>query len=88
MRERTTTATLQMAKLTAAIPAIATSGGNGGGGERKPNRDGGPRKKREPHTCKHCKRAVYHKDDNCMELPANATDQHDGWVSYLAQPLT
>ena len=30
MREQTTTATLQMAKLTAAIAAITTSGGNGG----------------------------------------------------------
>ena len=51
MREQTTTAALQMAKLTAAIAAIATAGGNGG--ERKQNRDGGPRKKCEPHTCKH-----------------------------------
>ena len=42
MREQTTAATLQMAKLTA---AIATSGGNGSGGERKPKHDDGPRKK-------------------------------------------
>ena len=72
-----------MAKLTT---AIATSGGNGG--ERKPNRDGGPRKKCEPYTCKHCKRVVYHKDDKCMELPANAASRYNKWVSCLAQPLT
>ena len=77
-----------MAKLTAAIAAIATSGGNGGGGERKPNHDCGPRKKCERHICKHCKQAVYHKDDKCMELPVNVASQYDEWVSCIAQPLT
>ena len=35
------------------------------------------------HVCAHCKRDVYHKDGNCLELAANEVKRYTGWTSVL-----
>ena len=89
---RVQTAAAQMAKLTAAIAAMAATNSNGAAtvtgaphGGRRPTVDAAPRGK---HVCKNCKRAVYHKDAKCMEIPANAASHYEGWVSWLVVPIT
>ena len=41
------------------------------------------KKKARPglHVCAHCKREVYHKDGNCLELEVNKTKRYPGWKS-------
>ena len=31
------------------------------------------------HVCVHCKREVYHKDRNCLELESNKEKRFPGW---------
>ena len=66
---------MQLAKLTAAIAAMAAPGNNGAvsvpgapRGERRATADATPRGK---HVCKNHKRLVYHNGEKCMELPKN-----------------
>ena len=35
------------------------------------------------HVCSHCKRKVYHKDRNCLELEANKAKRYPGWKSVF-----
>ena len=50
------------------------------GGDRTKARRGAPRAK---HVCKNCNREVWHLDEKCMELEANAHLRYDGWKSCL-----
>ena len=91
MRAQTAASNLQLAKLTAAITAMAALGNSGAAtvpvaprGGRRATADVAKGK----HVCKNCKRLVYHKDGKCMELPANAASRYEGWVSCLAAPIT
>ena len=35
------------------------------------------------HVCAHCKKEVYHKDGNCLELAANGAKRYTGWTRIL-----
>ena len=94
MCAQTAASAAQLATLTAAVGAMTAPGNNvvpgaprGGprGGPRRAAGDAAPRPK---HDCKNCKRLVYHKDERCMELPANAALRREGWVSCLSVPIT
>ena len=37
------------------------------------------------HVCAHCKREVYHKDDNCLELEANKAKHYPGCKSFFTK---
>ena len=65
----------------AALYVKTHSGGGGGGGSRENTK----MKKERPglHVCAHCKRRVYHKDVNCLELAANKANCYTGWTSVL-----
>ena len=45
------------------------------------------KKKARPglHVCANCKRKVYHKDRNCVELEANKAKRYPGWKSVFAK---
>ena len=45
------------------------------------------KKKARPglHVCAHCKREVYHKDRNCLELEANKANCYPGWKSVFTK---
>ena len=90
MRAQTAASDLQLAKLTAAIAAMAAPG-NGGAAAAPVAPRGGRRATADvakgKHVCKNCKRLVYHKEGKCMELPANAASRYEGWVSFLAAPI-
>ena len=77
-----------MKKLTALVTAQAATLAalsfkthSGGGGSKKNTR----KKKASPglHMCAHCKREVYHKDANCLELATNKAKRYTGRTSVL-----
>ena len=76
MKQLTASVTAHAATLAAL--SIKTHSGDGGGKNTK-------MKKVWPglHVCAHCKRKVYHKDVNCLELAANKANRYTGWTSVL-----
>ena len=77
MKQLTASFTAQAATLTAL--SFKTRSGSDGG------RENTKMKKARPglHVCAHCKREVYHKDGNCLELAANKAKRYKGWTSVL-----
>ena len=71
-------------KLTALVATMESNNGGGGGG-RGGAGVGNRRKKGATHKCKHCKREVYHKDANCLELEANKSNRYASWKSVFAE---
>ena len=57
---------------------------NGGGGGAGWNTD---KKKARPglHVRAHCKREVYHKDANCLELDSKKAKRYPGWKIVFAK---
>ena len=84
----------QLATLTTAVRAMTALGNNvvpgspRGGSRGGPLRAAGDTAPSPKHDCKKYKRLVYHKDERCMELPANAALRHEGWVGCMAVPIT
>ena len=78
MNQLTASITAQDATL-ASLSIKTNSGGDGRSGQ---NSD---KKKSRPglHVCAHCKREVYHKDGNYLDLKANKTKCYAGWKSAL-----
>ena len=79
-----------MKQLTASVTAqdaifadLSTKTNSGGGSSRAgKNTDN---KKSQPglHVCTHCKREVYHKEGNYLELMSNKAKLYDGWKRFL-----
>ena len=61
----------------ASVATLSTKMNSGSSGARKTIYN----KKARPglHVCAHCKRKVYHKDGNCLELEANKAKRYTGW---------
>ena len=79
---------VMMKQLTASVNAQAETlvalsvKKNSGGGSGKKNTE----MKKEPpglHVCAHCKRKVYSKDENCLEVAVNKAKRYTGWTSVL-----
>ena len=78
MKQLTASVTAQAATL-AALSTETNSGGGDGGGKNT-----GKKKARLGlYMCAHCKREVYHKEGNCLELEANKAKRYTGWRSAL-----
>ena len=77
MKQLADSVTVQAATFT--YLSVKTHSGGGGG------RKNTEMKKAWPglHVCAHCKRKVYHKDVNCLELAANKANRYTGWTSVL-----
>ena len=77
MKQLTASVTAQAATL--ASLSVKTHSGDSGG------RENTEMKKAHPglHVRAHCKREVYHKDANCLELAANKAKRYTGWTSVL-----
>ena len=60
--------------------SVKTYSGGGGGGARNTQMN-----KARPglHLCVQCKRDVYHKEGNCLELAANKDNHYTGWKIVL-----
>ena len=78
---------LMMKQLTASVTAqvgtlaaLSIKTHSGGGGEKNTEM-----KKAQPglHMCTHCKRDVYHKDGNCLDLLANKAKRYTGCTSVF-----
>ena len=76
MKQLTASVTAQAETLA----ALSLKTHNGGGGRKNVKI-----KKTRPclHVCAHCKREVYHKDRNCLELAVNKAKRYMGWTSVL-----
>ena len=89
MRAAAKSTAADLKKLTALVANMASNnggGGKGGGGGSGGGRGGGDRRKKgATHKCKHCKREVYHKDANCLELEANKANRYASWKSVFAE---
>ena len=66
---------------TVATLSTKMNGGSSGAGKTI------DKKKARPglHVCAHCKREVYHKYGNCLELEANKAKRYPGWKSMFTK---
>ena len=70
------------ASVTSQAATVATlstnmNGGSSGTVKKIDKKKAGP----GLHVCVHCKREVYHKDRNCLDLEANKAKRYPGWKS-------
>ena len=77
MKQLTASFTNQAATL-AALSIQTHSGGDSGRKNTEMNKA-----RPDLHVCAHCKREVYHKDRNCLEIAANESKRYTGWTSVL-----
>ena len=87
MRAAAKSTAADLKKLTTLVANMASNNGGGGegGGGGRGGGGGDRRRKGAPHKCKHCKREVYHKDANCLELEANKANRYASWKSVFAE---
>ena len=64
------------------VATLSTKGKKGSSSSGKTT----DKKKASPglHMCAHCKRKVYHKDGNCLELEVNKAKRYPGWKIVFA----
>ena len=79
MKQLATSVTAQ----TAIVATLSTKMNGGSRGTRKTTY----KKKARPglHTCAHCKRKVYHKEGNCLEMEGNKAKRYPGWERVFAK---
>ena len=67
----------------ATVATLSTKMNVGSSGTGKTTED----KKARPgfHLCVHCKRKVYHRDGNCLELDVNKVKCYPGWNSIFTK---
>ena len=80
MKQLEALVTAQDATVAALFTKITEGGGGGSGWDANKN-------KVRPglHVCAHCKREVYHKDANCLELYSNKEKCYTWWKSIFAK---
>ena len=70
----------QAATLTS-LSTKTNSRSEGGGGQNTNKNKSMP----VLHVCAHCKREVYHKELNCLEIEANQAKRYTGWKSVFTK---
>ena len=72
------TSVTAQAETLAALSISTNSGGGGWNSNKKKARPG-------LHMCVHCKREVYHKDANCLEMDTYESKCYPGWKRFFAK---